>query len=876
VIAGVPLAACVGVALVLAHAAWTGEVLGFLPGQWRHAAEMALGVPDAAPGEGTRWRLDRMAFLTGDARTDAWLVGGIAAALAVMVVFVYRRERPTGRGSLRAAVASLAGLRLGLLFVALFVLLPQLKLAFEREGWPDVVLLFDDSRSMSVADAYTDPKVRDRAKELADVAGLTEPQRLQLAQALVSRPDGDWISKLLSNRQMKVHVYHAAHSFARLAEVTELSQAPAALEQVKRLRAEGEASHLGSAVRGVLNDFRGSSLAAVVVFTDGVTTAGPDMIAAGRAAAQAGVPLYLVGMGDAREARDLILSDLQVEDVVNVNDRLVFEARLTARGQGLPESVPVILYEKKGDKLEEKAREQVRLDPNGKPVKVRLTHTPPEAGEKTYVLEVPAQADESETANNRLERVVIVAEARRLQVLYIEGTPRYEFRFIKALLERESDAARGNKSIDLKVLLIDADPEYASQDKSALADFPTREQLFAYDVVILGDVDPKHPRFARRGPTEGARPAERNLQNLADFVKQRGGGLLFIAGPDTSPHAYRDTPLADILPVVPDATPQPPADTITQGSRPRLTPVGQSHPIFRFVTDEAENAALWERLEPMLWSAGNYRKKASAEVLATHRDLPAAGSTTENHPLVLQQFVGAGRVLFYGFDETWRWREREHEARFNQFWYQTVRYLARNRLSRVDLRLDRQTPYRRGEPVKVTVRFPDDAPPPDGPITVVVQHTPPAKPGGPSPEAEVQTLQLAKPGGSETKGGPNGRSFEAYLTATRDGDYKFWLATPQVSGSKPRAEAKVLPPAGEMDNLRMNQADLERAAAEAHGKFYTLADADRVPDDLPAGTRVALNQPRAPYLLWNHALAFALAAGLLVTEWVLRKRRKLL
>jgi hypothetical protein len=173
------------------------------------------------------------------------------------------------------------------------------------------------------------------------------------------------------------------------------------------------------------------------------------------------------------------------------------------------------------------------------------------------------------------------------------------------------------------------------------------------------------------------------------------------------------------------------------------------------------------------------------------------------------------------------------------------------------------------------VRFPDDAPPPEGPITVVVQHTPPAKPGGPSPESEVQTLQLARPGGGE-KNGPNGRSFEAYLTATRDGDYKFWLATPQVQGSKPRAEAKVLPPAGEMDNLRMNQADLERAAAESHGKFYTLADAERVPDELPAGTRVALNQPRAPYLLWNHPLAFALAAGLLVTEWVLRKRRKLL
>ena len=78
----------------------------------------------------------------------------------------------------------------------------------------------------------------------------------------------------------------------------------------------------------------------------------------------------------------------------------------------------------------------------------------------------------------------------------------------------------------------------------------------------------------------------------------------------------------------------------------------------------------------------------------------------------MQQFVGAGRSMFFGFDETWRWRFREDELRFNRFWMQTVRYLSRSRLGRTELRLDRQTPYRVGEPIKVTVRFPDNAPAP--------------------------------------------------------------------------------------------------------------------------------------------------------------------
>ena len=106
---------------------------------------------------------------------------------------------------------------------------------------------------------------------------------------------------------------------------------------------------LGMAVRQVLNDFRGSSLAAVIMLTDGVTTEGEDLGQVSRYAAQVGVPLFFVGLGDTHEARDLILHDLQVEDSVYVNDRLVMEVRVT--GQGFPDlAVPVRLYEKGKDK----------------------------------------------------------------------------------------------------------------------------------------------------------------------------------------------------------------------------------------------------------------------------------------------------------------------------------------------------------------------------------------------------------------------------------------------------------------------------------------------------------------------------------------------
>src|SRR5207247_8397593 len=96
--------------------------------------------------------------------------------------------------------------------------------------------------------------------------------------------------------------------------------------------------------------------------------------------------------------------------------------------------------------------------------------------------------------------------------------------------------------------------------------------------------------------------------------------------------------------------------------------------------------------------------------------LGVEGTPGENHPLILQQFAGAGRVMFFGFDETWRWRLRRDEELFNRFWRQAVRVLARNRTARVEIRAKKPGPYRRDEPIALTVRFPDDAPPPTGQV----------------------------------------------------------------------------------------------------------------------------------------------------------------
>ncbi len=903
-----------------AHAMITDDFLGFLPSTWRHSLERALEVPQAGPGEATRWRLKSLPYITGGWKSDRWIVGSLALAAVVYVCSIYRNERI---GYLRSAARRFwsdprvgpAALRIQLMLITLFILLPQLQLLFEREAWPDIVIMLDDSRSMSVVEPFADPILRDKTDELKkswseiarpriekatrliaelrakigmqpsapgaeqmreQIAGLEKhiddwktPHRLNLVKALLASGSQDWFQTLLSEQKVHVHVYRASSEATPVGDLADLSdpqQCAKMLDEIFDIIPEGEASRQGDALNAVLKTFRGKSLTAIIMFTDGQKTKGEEPSQAASLARRMKTPLFFVGVGDSTPSPDIIVSDLRAEREVNVNDRLVFDVRVASQGAGMPQTVPVNLLEIVDGKPILRDTKSVQI--SDRPV--RLTHVPTTPGDKLYVVETPVQEGEADERNNRIEHEVHVSETKQVRVLMIDSAPRYEFRFVKSLFERALDQSPGNKSIEVSVLLTGANREYYKQDKSAIAEFPAWEDLKNYDVIVLGDVDPK---ALPRGQAQ--------LKMIADFVKERGGGLLFIAGEHFSPYAYAGTELADVLPVTTEAIAPPPAPrladpTTTRPYRPSLTSMGQTHPIFRFVGDESENAAIWSKLPEMLWYAKGYRRKLSAEALAVHPELRAEGSADPNsdelHPLVLQQFVGGGRVMFFGFDETWRWRFRADEPRFNQFWIQTVRSLARRRVGRIEISVPEKV-FRRDNPIRITVRFPDDAPapPPKEVIKVQVERRPLQKPGRErsTDEPEIQKIQLAAR--------PNARAtYEALLTQTAEGEYRFVLAAPASSGRPPKTEAIVLPLKGEMEDTRLNESDLRKAAVESSGEYFPLHQASELLGRLPDTPRIALDQPCPPLPLWNHPVAFAVVFSLLVSEWLLRKRARLL
>lgn len=864
----------VALAGVLIHEALTGDLLGFLPEAWRAMLAAALDAPQAAPGESIHWRLIYSSYLPGDPALQPWLVAGLCLAVLGLVFGIYWNEGRTASTSYRFL---LAGLRGFFLLMLLVVFLTQLKVVFLREEWPDVAIIVDVSQSMSVTDRYQDQHIQAAADQLAPVTGKA-PTRLELAQALLTHPDKDWLQALANKYRFKVHVYACADRTRLLADISSPDQCAAAIEALQTLQADGDSSRLASGVRHAIdNDLEkvmGSSLAAAVVLTDGIATDPTEKLTeVAPYADEREVALYFLGLGDAHE---LQLHNVEVADSVLVNDRLVFNGRITALGHATPQSIPVTLGEKVDGRIQVLGKQKVTIDPRGEPVKFSITHQPTGPGEKTYVLEIPDPGAPGKV--RRRERKVLVREsAKPLRILYIEGFARPEFKYVKTLLERESAADPRNKTVDLKVLLLEAQDLYPTQDKSALADFPTREELNQYDAVILGDVNLQHAKLGTR-----------NLALLRDFVRERGGGLLVIPGAHFGIGDYRRSPLAEVLPIraLPRDSDNVPADVDrTDGFRPKLTDAGREHEMFRFSSDEPASQAIWKQLPEMYWWASDFTLQPAARVLAVHPAVPAMSSaepgapstpSSKLLPLIVEHPVGAGKCLFVGVEETWRWAFRENLTYFNQFWFRTVKYLAKKRTDRIELELNEDTPYRRGSTIRVTVRFPSDAvaPAPGRNAKVVVERRPlPGSAATAGRQTSVQTIELKNSKASRL-------TYQGEVPQSPEGEYAFWLSSPAVTGVKPRAQCLVLPPPGEMEQLMRNQGDMASAASVTKGGAFTLASADQLIQQLveryPLDKRVTWPASRSPWLLWNQWLAFLLALGLIAGEWILRKRKHLL
>ncbi len=926
----------------------TGKFLSFLPEDGRAWIEKNFGIADPESGESSEWALGRQTIFLGPGR-DGFLLAGLFFFGIVLILGMYRLEARRAPLLYCLFCSVLAMLFLCLLMFVWMPQLdwrfnrlgwPDLVLIMDTSQSMGEADAYRDEKTRDKAKALGDkmrdlvkarlpeklreteaelrfaqenapgnPALAGEAQELAkrvlyyqkqidqiDQPGW-KPTRLQLAQAILRHSDQDWLAYLVHKKQMKVHVFEldlegravklnvSKDLLADINDGTDAGLIEKVNQSLGNVSAEGRESRLGTALVQAVDQYRGGSLAGVIMFTDGVTTRDQTIASVSDYIRDKRVPLFFVGIGDEQDVRDLKLQDLKVADEVFVGDLLIFEARIVGKGYK-DLDVPVLLkIREKDGKEKELTRTRVKINPKGDPVRFVLKHVPKEVGKKHFIIEVEQpKADKDDPGikptNLRLERTIDVIETKLIRVLYVEGQPRYEFRYLKFMMEQQRPEAKGEakkRMLEMKVVLFDADRQFDKIDETVLENnaFPgTLDELAKFNVVVLGDVSP-------------AELTPNNMKNLAAFVRgglgkgeKGGGGLLFIAGSQFNPHSFKGTPLEDVLPIIPLAQPVEPENR-EEKLRLDVSPAGWQNPIFRFTPNNNENASIMQRFAPMYFFSRGYKLQDRAEILAFHptakADAPNPGKD-QRLPLIVHHSYGLGRAMFFGFDETWRWRFRTDEKYYNQFWLQTFRYLGRGPSNRTLLRLDKQTPYRMDEPIQVTVSFPENSP---------LLRDPKKQPGE-EPDVKVQVEFLPLDGDKDkgqkpkeiklTRASDIKGTFQATFDRTQEGKYRFKLTTPDLSGAQdiPLAEAIVVVPPGELDHLRMNKQELEKAAADTGGEFFTILTADTLLEKLPPGFRVPLNTPHRPVLLWNHWMLFSYGVFLLTSLWLLRKMKHML
>lgn len=691
-----------------------------------------------------------------------------------------------------------------LLLVLLVLLRPALTLTLESKVRRTLILLFDNSASMSISD-------------------IQEASRLAHVQRLLRDPKLNLLTNLA--RDYDLTAFTLGRTVAELAT-------PHPTNWAARLTSTNNATAIGDAIHDVISRKRGQPLAGIFMVTDGANNSGAPPITSAALAQQEGVPLYIYGTG-MKTPKDVSVTGLMAPELAFVNDEVPVVVRLRAQGvAGRTARLALMLGNQQMDVQSVTFSNDVEQT-------VTMKFTPKEKGNFELTATVPSFPDELVKDNNTRTQRLRVLDTK-IKVLLVEQSPRWEFRYLQAVLLRD-------RRVELKCVLLEGDPGIASGEASPyLQEFPQRkEDLFQYDLVALGDVD-----------TKLLKPE--HLDYLNQFVADFGGALVLVAGKRYNPLSYRQTVLEKLLPVELDPSAvESGAESATVPIQLELTPDGKTSPMLRFSDDAEENLVRWRSLPPIYWAVRVGRAKPGAEVLLVDADTTKATRFGKMPVLATQQY-GAGHTLFLGTDNTWRWRKNIGETYFTSFWSQIVQRLALLRLlgaqKRIQLSSNRQS-YSPGDRVTIYARvYSQNYEPVKEPSLKAFSAG--RKADGPEPApAEVPLRALPDQPGM----------FRGEFLASAPGRYKFYLECDPET----QLDFDVLEPKVEFTDIAMNESLLKEMADLSRGQFLTEPDLRNLPSII--GRKTERVRSTVEVELWSSPFYFLLLLLIVAAEWIIRK-----
>ena len=768
--------------------------------------------------------------------STAVVVAAFVAAFALTVI-LYRRRQGLPFG-IRMGLAFFRLLALCLIVAVLFEPTATFKQTHtEKRRLP---VLVDVSQSMSVKDQ------RKRSEDIGEAAvalGILPPSstpedvkrsavsldgkqreaiaaasRLDLATGLLSKSAGEMLGSIGEDLDVSYHAF--GETMHRLGDGKK--------DSLAALKADAPGTSIGGALA---KTERGASLAGVVLLSDGLDTSSRRAESVARDLGTRGIPVYTVPLGIA-DPDDVSIRNVLMQDVAFTGDKVPVRVQLQSKG-----------YEKRTAELSVSlngrgvARQSVTFEGGMQFVEIFFNVDVAERGAARIGVEIEAFSDETTAANNRVERSVRVVN-EKINVLCIEGSARWEFRYLRAMLKRDP-------RINATFIGTRSQPELAQNSSEYIAAFPEdREEAFAYDLVILGDVDSAFfstEAFAR----------------LEELVRERGGSLLMLCGARFAPASYAGTPVERMLPV--EFDPDAKWEDVDESVYPVLTPEGRSSLVMTLETENEENDLVWSRVAPLYRIPPLLAPRPGATVLA---ELSDTQSRADRYPLVAWQRYGTGKCMMIATDRLWLLRFKTGDKYHWRVWSQCVQFLTLSRLmgehKRIRLETDRVT-YPVDGRVMLYAHLLDD------------DYEPLTQPGF---EIEVSALDADGAGGDPQRvtlrpDASNPGLYEGYFSPPREGGYRVEANASDRSQSN-STEFQVADLRPELANTDMQIDHLRRIAELSGGEVLSALELQKLPALLnrePHTTTVSTDRP-----LWDNSLVALVLVGLLGFEWILRRR----
>lgn len=605
------------------------------------------------------------------------------------------------------------------------------------------------------------------------------------------------------------------------------------------LQASGDRSRLLESLADLATHYDQGALAAVVVVTDGAHNGGSVVW---ETLAETGIPVHSIGVGPAGIPGDVELAELVLPSRASPHTQVA--AHLVIRHSTRDAGEEIRLRVLDGESV--LAAESITLDPSSPTIATDIVFPGGGAGLKEVTVALEAPPGDPLPGNN-LQSALLDIDRERYRVLYLEGEPRWEFKFIRRATAEDDD-------IELVTWLRTTPRKTYRQgtsDPAELADgFPeSLEALYRYDMVIIGSL-----------PATSLNDEQHDW--LARFVAERGGSLLAMAGRHALDNGGWDVkPVAQALPV----TIARPGEVLSyqrgnyeviptdEGLRSVLTDIGGAE-----TREEA-----WKL--PMLADhqlLGTPKPGATVILEALERverrgtDTVVRGGPTK--PLLVTQPYGYGRTAVLATASTWRWRMRTPpgDTRHSLFWRHLIRHFAGSALPRRRLSLAAD-----GDALDVRVALKNSHFEPLTDTAVTVQVT---APGG-------ESFDVALP---RIAGEP---AFGDTIPATEPGIYRVEMAG--TSGPAPIAEGArsdaltALARVGETNleqfGATLNEPLLRRVAETTGGRYWRPDDLSGLGDALAFSSAGIHERQQLP--LWNAPFLFVLLVLLKCTEWSLRR-----